>query len=475
MANPYEQADIIGSAARGANLVLGLQDVSQSRKDRAQARQFQAEDRQRMRELQGREDAAYRRGLELQAPVEEEKELLGAERAGRLALARDLPKQVAFQERQRIYTENGWLTPEQQKAINKWNTDAAEIGVEADRETLASARDKRKRASDKEAAILRIVESYNTARHKAASLQRPEVAEPIMDLYSAISSRDGAKLSEIGPKALPAFDELLKDQFERVVGTKVHGTDDTIIGGTLADVMIDRGKPGIADDDTAVLVYNIVAQSPDGKQRTYQAPIDESRNSDPDARVMRFPLSQLEQIVGDAAETGLDVQQGNLTPEAIQLEAAQALALSGVDPKTIDVLLGRGGLLAGEKSTALIQNAEYLVQKAGFESPRAAVEFLSWAKYSPQEAALELTAGMVEQQRKYDMRPGDPGYRTPKEMAEDAKAIVRAVLSDDGPAQPGAATGGAAKPGGQFEEGKTYVDANGNRATYRNGQFVPVQ
>lgn len=38
--NPYEQADVIGSAARGANLVLGLQGIAEDRKDRTQDREL---------------------------------------------------------------------------------------------------------------------------------------------------------------------------------------------------------------------------------------------------------------------------------------------------------------------------------------------------------------------------------------------------------------------------------------------------
>lgn len=458
--NPYEQADVIGSAARGANLVLGLQDVAQSRKDRAQERQFGLEDRQRMRELQAREDAAYQRGLALQAPVEEEKALQSAERAGRLAQAQDIPKQIEHQQQQRVYTENGWLTPEQQQAVKGYTVEGAKLGVEASRETIAASKEKRALDAEQRAAIPKILAQYNTATHKAAALSKPEVAEPIMDLYSAISSRDGAKLSQIGPKALPAFDEILRDQFERVVGTKVHGTDDIIVGGNLADVMIDRGKPDIADDDTAVLVYNIVAQSPDGKQRTYQAPITQNRSSEPNDAVMRIPLSQLEQLVGDAAETGLDVQQGKLTPDAIRQEAAQALALNGVDSKTIETMLG-SGVPGSQNLGAMGRDIEYIAGVlTGGDRTAAAKMYrdLRRSNESREDKIMKLASTIMK----------DPFHEG--DAVEQATQLVDRIYGS----QP-AATGRGDDGGSQFTEGQTATNPQtGERMIYRGGAWEPL-
>jgi hypothetical protein len=402
--NPYDRGNPIEAGIRSAAGVIGIQDAVQARRDRAEDRGIAAEERERrrgfededrgyLRKVRGREDAAYEREQALQAPLEEEMGIRKAERAGRMAQAQDIPAQVEHQRKARIYTESGWLTPEQQKRMTALGLEQAEVGVAAARENIAASREKRQAARDDRSNVRRIVEQFNTAMHKVGTLKDEAAADTVMDTYHAVASRDVAALEALWPQVIPTLGRIIEDDIEHGVGDVIEATGETITGKRLADIKL--------QGDDAILEFEVTAQGKDGKKRTYFAPPTEGRGTDPKARVVKVPLAELEGWLQEAAAHALDVQEGAISEDSIRREALQALIASGMDAKNAEALIGSDST-DPKQMGSMGKDLDYLMNTFTDGDKQAAVEMykrLKAASAKPRNEKLEIVKALLQRSR----------------------------------------------------------------------------
>lgn len=117
---------------------------------------------------------------------------------------------------------------------------------------------------------------------------------------------------------------------------------------------------------------------------------------------------------------------------------------------------------AGGGPTTLQRNVEYLSTLGlyGGDKKKIAV-YLQTAKQNPAKARADA------QRLAADLAKGsfDPNF----DVNAESERIYGILMSDyESPI-------GGKKAGGDYEEGRTYTDANGNKAVYQNGEFVEVE
>lgn len=474
--NPYQQSDPIMRGLQAARLHQSIQGEAQDRDDRAEERErrHEREDFQfaGLKEAKAREQAT-------QLSVEDERSLKEAQHTAALAEAKDKPNQVQHQQDKRAhetseweYNEYGRLSRDQLKTLNSLKIEGAKADVASKKESVAASRSQRELQASARDAASRVVTSMNRARDRFKVLSVPENADSIMNMAQAMNDRDPQALKAAWGPGFNVMADLLQDDVNRVVGQKTPDGD-SIKEARLSDAagpkLNDNGTPDDQSDDYVELWLDVTTD----KGRRYTAPVTQNRSTSPDDPVLRLPMSEIENTLMAATEKALDIQEGRFTENSILEESRQQLALAGVDDKDIDNLLG-GTEARSNKPTALVQNSEYLVQRAGFKNPREAVEFLNQSKHNPQESIIKLTSDMVKAQQDGMIKPGDDSYRNPEQMAEEAKRIVRAATSDTSSDTPPSDKGGD-DSAPQFEEGKTYRDAQGNRARFIGGKWQPVE
>lgn len=135
----------------------------------------------------------------------------------------------------------------------------------------------------------------------------------------------------------------------------------------------------------------------------------------------------------------------------------------------------RTGLPAarGASSTALMQNVEFI---AGIMFNGDKAKAARYIKSSDPTAAIgTATNAILKQQTDGGVTKGDPGFLTREQAAVEAAKSINAARAALAAEEAGEMNGGGSGAATDFSEGEVYEDADGNRATYSNGEFVPVE
>lgn len=493
MRNPYERPNILGDFMAGWSAVTQIRDEAEARKDREQGRKDKAEDREWTRTTRGRDTTRWDQEQEkrtLDAPVEAaEREmktgvakewvslapLREKQAAGQMALAEDVPNQVKYEQGKRTYDEAGRMTPEQLRSRNMIALEADKLGLDATRanirqsdEAAASSRETRrgsKLKNDRDQRLWDIDQKLSALKGKNASfMDDPQTQDDVMEVYAGIqeSFGSGKGFAGLAPqtqqKALTLMNKAFADDLSNRGDNKTPNGDD-IVEREIVTVMGDKRDP-----DHVSLQLKVTAKGKDGKTYVYAAPVTKDGKpytGDPDVAPLKIPVAKLNQRVEFYADGALKARQGGF-----DLAKERQKIIAQLEAERDQLAGGASGTKAGGRRSAQVEYLDYVTKNVfGGDSKKA---FAAIKNVGPDAVRAKIVTELGKTPPKDALGNSIPLSGT--EISRIADSIVSALE-----AQSPEAKADNAVDMNQFQEGNEYEDANGNRAIFKGGQFVPVE